>query len=145
MRITSWCRWATAVVPLMLLLTPGCQKDPSPLATVTGKVTYRGLSLQGGTVVFAPDTSRGQRGDMAVGTIGPDGRYSLNTGEVSGVSPGFYRVTVAAIVAPNPAGDGQRFSVPQSLLPEKYRDPELSLLACEVKAGKANTINFDLD
>ena len=31
-----------------------------------------------------------------------------------------------------------------SLLPEKYRDPDLSQLACEVK-GKTNNIDFDLE
>ena len=30
-------------------------------------------------------------------------------------------------------------------LPEKYRDPALSKLECEVTAERANVINFDLD
>jgi hypothetical protein len=31
------------------------------------------------------------------------------------------------------------------LLPEKYRDPELSGLFCEVKGGFAQALDFNLD
>jgi hypothetical protein len=31
------------------------------------------------------------------------------------------------------------------VLPEKYRDPERSGLACEIKGDRENEINFDLD
>jgi hypothetical protein len=30
-------------------------------------------------------------------------------------------------------------------LPEKYRDPEQSMLACEIKPSRTNTIDFNLD
>jgi hypothetical protein len=40
---------------------------------------------------------------------------------------------------------GQRLVVPRTLLPEKYRDPELAGLVREVKAGQENVINLALD
>jgi hypothetical protein len=37
------------------------------------------------------------------------------------------------------------FRIPHSLLPDKYRDPELSGLIGEVKAGQENLIDFHLE
>jgi hypothetical protein len=123
----------------------GCQRTPAPLTAVSGRVAYKGLTLQSGTVVFTPDLSRGETGPIAFGKINSDGTYHLYTSENPGARAGWYRVTVTSMAAPVIPGPGQAFHPPQSLLPEKYRDPELSALACEVKANGANAIDFNLD
>lgn len=128
---------------LLLLPAPGCGGN-APLQPVSGKVTYQGAPVPGGTIVFTPDANRGGHGDIAVGKILTDGTYSLNTNDTPGVAPGPYRVTVASFVASPPVA-GQRFPIPHSLLPERYRDPEMSMLSCDVKVSRPNNINFDLD
>jgi len=120
----------------------GCGKRPLPLTPVTGKVSYRGFALQSGTIVFAPDAKKGESGPLAHGRIREDGSYSLYTGETYGARPGWYRVTVLSIGASLP---GEPYATPQSALPDRYRDPELSLLSREVIAHKSNHIDLDLD
>ena len=62
-----------------------------------------------------------------------------------GAAEGWYRVTIVALEpAFAPGQAGQRL-LPRSLLPEKYRDPELSGLVCEIKAGQDNCIDFNLE
>lgn len=137
-----------AVIPFLsavLVLLAGCDAGSAPLAPVHGKVSYKGAPLPRGTIVFIPDASRGSSGPLARADIQADGSYRLRTGGSEGAPAGFHRVTVAALAAPAAVPAGQRFSVPRSLLPEKYRDPDLSQLTCEVKPGKENGINFNLE
>ena len=123
----------------------GCQRTPAPLTPVSGKVAYKGLTLQSGTIVFTPDASRGESGPIAFGKINPDGTYHLYTSENPGAAAGWYRVTVTSMAPFATARAGQPFNPPQSLLPEKYRDPDLSALACEVKGNRVNAIDFNLE
>jgi hypothetical protein len=124
------------VGPLLLALlvfATGCQR-PVGLHPVSGKVSYKGAALNNGVVVFTPDASRGESGPIALGNIREDGTFALSTGDAPGATAGWYRVTVAAFA---------KSSVP--LLPEKYGNPELSLLRCEIKASQANAIDLNLD
>jgi len=130
---------------LVALMLAGCPRAPAPLAAVTGKVSYENVPIAGGTIVFTPDLSRGHRGAIAVGEIKPDGTYSLRTGSAFGAEPGWYRVTVTCPASTSYTAPGEHFSVPLSMVPEKYGDPELSRLSCEVKENRANTIDFNLD
>jgi hypothetical protein len=123
-------------------LMVGCDPGPQPLAPVTGQVTYQNQPLPRGTIVFVPDADRGNNGPLAQGIIQSQGRYSLQTEGKPGAPPGWYRVTVIA-VEESPAYRGVRFT-PRSLVPERYRDPQLSDLVCEVKPGQENGINFNL-
>jgi hypothetical protein len=127
---------------LVLVLIAGCGR--APLTAVHGKVAYKGMMLQGGVIVFTPDANRGERGSIAVGKIREDGTYTLFTGEQAGASAGWYRVTVSSLAATSGYGP-PGFTAPQSVLPEKYRDPDSSQLACEVKASRTNNIDFNLD
>jgi hypothetical protein len=128
----------------VLALMAGCQQGTGPLTPVHGKVTYRGIALQGGTIVFAPDASRGGSGPLALAEIQPDGSYTLRSGEAYGAVSGWHRVTVAAVYTPG-ATAGQHFAVPLSVVPDRYRDPQLSGLICEVKADLPNVFNFNLE
>lgn len=130
--------FGTLTLLLAAALFAGCQQRPATLAPVSGKVTYRGAALPGGLVVFTPDAARGESGTIACAEIRADGTYVLNTGESPGATAGWYRVTVAALA---PAGAG----LPVPLVPEKYGDPQTSLLSCEVKANRTNQLDFNLD
>jgi hypothetical protein len=127
----------------LLLLCAGCQR-PGPLNPVNGKVFYKGTLLTNGVVVFTPDGTRGESGPIALGTIREDGSYTLNTNDAAGAGAGWYRVSVAAFANSAPKAAGS-FQAPVPLLPEKYRDPELSLLRCQVKPNQVNTIDLTLE
>lgn len=125
-----------------VLMLTGCDSGPT-LAPVRGQVTYQGAPLRRGTIVFTPDAKRGGHGPLASADIQSDGSFTLHTGDLPGAVVGWHRVTIVAVEAAA-AAQGQRFAVPRSLIPEKYRDPELSGLMCEVR-NKDNGIHFNLD
>jgi hypothetical protein len=127
------------------MLPAGCDSGAGARVAVRGKVSYRGVALTTGVIVFAPDPGHGANGPLASARIQSDGRYELQTDDAPGVPAGWYRVTVVAVEAPAQAPSPRGFAVPRSLLPDKYRDPELSGLTCEVRAGRENTINFNLE
>ena len=140
-----WKRLLGLAAALAGLALAGCTAPEEPLAPVHGQVFHNGAPLPGGTIVFTPDPTRGGNGPSARAEIQADGRYVLRTGDQYGAAPGWHRVTIVAVLpAPAPA-PGQRFSHPRSLLPLKYRDPELSGLHGEVKPGEDNAIDFHLD
>lgn len=128
----------------LLCVLPGCQQGNTPLAPVRGKISYRGMFLQNGTIVFIPDASRGTTGPLSQAVIQPDGSYNLRTEQGFGAVPGWHRVTVAAVYAPSTPIRGEAFAVPLSLVPDRYRDPDLSRLVCEVKADQTNVFDFNL-
>ena len=128
------CRFAL-VLPLLLLVA-GCSKDEPALIPVQGTVYYQGEPVTSGTVVFAPDPSRGGSGPLAHGVIGPDGRFTLHTAESPGACPGWHRVTIAGQLTRN----GQPLR-----LPERYCDPELARQSHLVKPGSDNVIDLHLD
>jgi hypothetical protein len=56
----------------------GCGESTSP---VTGKVTYKGEVVKGGTLIFSPIADgRGLPGTPASATVQPDGTYTLERG-----------------------------------------------------------------
>ena len=130
---------------LTLTILGGCHRGQAALTPVSGKVAFKGYSLQGGTIVFTRDSSRGENGPLAFGKINQDGSYNLYTDDVLGAPAGWYRVTVTSLAPSGVQGPGQPWSPPYSLLPDKYRDPEHSELACEIKADHMNAIDFNLD
>jgi len=119
--------------------------DPEALTPVRGKVSYRGVPLSAGMIVFTPDALRGTTGALSRSEIHSDGTYVLQTNSRPGATVGWHRVTVMAIES-NPAASAEGAALnPRSLLPEKYCDPELSGLSCQVRGGRMNSIDFDLD
>jgi hypothetical protein len=145
MRTARMLGFGLLAVTALLPLLGGCQRGSAPLTPVSGKVAYKGFSLQGGTIVFTPDAARGESGRLALGKINQDGSYQLYTGEALGAPAGWYRVTITSLAPSGVQAPGQVFNPPYSLLPEKYRDPDLSELACEIKADRPNKIDFDLN
>lgn len=129
------------IVCLAALAVVGCTQKPPTLNAVSGKVYYKGAILSTGVIVFTPDASRGESGKVAFATIQTDGSYIIATDDVPGVAAGWYRVTIGAVSNPGASYD----TAPTSLIPEKYRDPLLSQLQCEVKENRDNHLDFNLD
>jgi hypothetical protein len=139
MSLTHFARLA-ALPAFLILGVAGCGHDSAPLAAVRGTIAYRGAALRCGTVVFTPDPERGTTGPSACAEVQSDGSFVLRTDQALGAVPGWHRVTVLVLASvPAPA------AAPCRLLPEKYCDPELSGLTCEVKAGQENTIHLNLE
>lgn len=125
----------------------GCGPKHSATASVGGRVTYQGKPVVTGQIMFLPEHGR-----PAVGSIGPDGSYTLTTFEPGdGALLGRCRVTIDARrvigeLAPEGTEDAGGIYVPprvEQLVPEKYSRPETSALTVEVKPGE-NVFDFDL-
>jgi hypothetical protein len=120
-------------------LIPGCwEKGPSN-TSVKGQVFYNGRLLTRGTIVFTADCDRGGTGDMVCSQINSNGNYDLKPKHSEGIEPGWYRVTILALEEPSSFGETR------SLLPERYRDPNLSGLSVEVLPDQVNIKDFHLD
>ncbi|HKB00597.1 MAG TPA: hypothetical protein VKD90_00195 [Gemmataceae bacterium] len=121
----------------------GCGGKVDPNATVVrGQILYRGDPVAGGMIVLAPNPDRGASGAPITAVLQEDGSFTLTAADGKPVAPGWYRIAVAprpgTVDAPTPGG-------PYPGLPSKYRNPALSGLEREVKAGVDNVICFDLD
>ena len=134
-------RMLGCLLALAGLLLVGCGQKSTALTHVSGKVHFRGIQLQSGVIVFSPDTSRGESGKVAIGIIKNDGTYILSTDDVVGAAAGWYRVTISVLSPTGASIDAP----PISLVPEKYRDPALSHLQCEVKPNRDNHLDFNLE
>lgn len=117
--------------PLLLVCLSGCGKGEAQLVPVEGRIVYRGQPVDAGTVVFTPDTERGNTGPIAWAEIQPDGRFRLKSDDRDGATLGWHRVTIA--------GSSQRV-----VLPTYYRDPERSRLVRELKPA-AGVVELQLD
>ncbi len=133
------------VLPFLGLLLAGCGTSTPPLAEVSGTVTYHGQPLPGGVVIFTPDESKGSTGPIATATIQPDGRFTLQTGPTPGAVAGWHRVSVVSVSETDPTPAGYQFAIPTSLIPERYRNPDLSGLSREVHRGEKNVLAINLD
>jgi hypothetical protein len=131
------------------LMLVGCGR--SSQATLTGKVTYKGQPLKGGSIALISET-----GGVERATIAEDGSYKITK-----VPAGSAKVTVDT-KALRPAATKAKQGVyakappeakPQSLkggdadryvaIPDRYADPDKSGIRVQVKNGK-NEQNIDL-
>jgi hypothetical protein len=137
-----------------LLALTGCGGEK--LGQVTGTVTVAGRPVAGGTIQFVPAT-----GKAAVGSINPDGSYTLTTYRTGdGALVGPHKVVIHATrVGPGsvvpatfadelkPAkGDSGKMLVPgkvEWIVPERYSDLISTDLTATVSGGD-QTINFDV-
>jgi len=124
-----------------VVVAVGCGGEPKlQTAQVTGTVTYKGELLKTGDVTFIPVVS----GPAAMGTIGPDGKYTLQTAGQPGAVPGKYRVSIIAVeITPGSPEDPNAGA--RQLIPEKYGSDSTSGLEREIVAGKENVIDFALE
>jgi hypothetical protein len=122
---------------LLCLLFAGC--DSSGVGRlflpVQGKVTLDGTALTTGSLVFKPDTAKGNTSAFQPASeIATDGTYNLYTKEKPGAPAGWYKV---GVVAEGPASATDPYAPRKSLVAQKYNDPETSGLAVEVVASPA--------
>ena len=144
MFVRGWAKSGYAAL-LLLFFPLGCESGGPALAPVHGNVFFKGAPLNTGTIVFTPDDVRGTRGHMARAEIELDGTYVLRTEGQSGALIGWHRVTVMAIAAPSRRAFQESNALPRSLIPNKYRDPEMSGLTCQIKANQDNVVDFHLE
>lgn len=115
------------------------------MAQVSGAVTMGGEPIAGGgdtrcTVNFIPEGGAGAQG---VGLVDANGRYTIQTGSLSGVKPGGYIVTILATTLVPSTVEG----FPPGgrvITPRRYADPGQSGFRVEVEPG-ANEFQFDLE
>jgi hypothetical protein len=77
----------------LLATLAGCSDNGLTLGRVSGKVTYKGVPVQFGTVMFEPDTTKGTNGPSALGNIVQDGTYVMSTQQSGdGAVVGYHKV-----------------------------------------------------
>ena len=126
---------ASAAACLALAGLIGCGGSASDKATISGKVTYNGKPVTGGTLTLYSST-----GAPYPVSIKEDGTFNVSGAPIGQMGVGID--TGPARVAP-PAGSTAPQGPPHVDIPAKYKDPKTSGLTWDVKAGK-NTKDFDL-
>ena len=115
-------------------LLSGCG---AKLPTVQGTVTMDGASVPNAKVVFeAPDRP------MAVATTDEEGRYDVMTGSQRGMAAGSYKVAISAYVTKD---GGTESPVPILSTPKRYNSAQTSGLTAEVKDGRNQNVDFQLE
>jgi hypothetical protein len=134
-----------ALAIVLISFPIGCNRvAPTINTTVQGRVSFQGQPLAGGVVVFSPDPERGGSGKPIPAEIAQDGRFQLNIGAGTVISPGWYRVTIAS--APNSASIGPEIAPGNRIaFPPQLARPDQSGLVREVKEGQENTFSFDIE
>ena len=127
---------ALAMVGASLALTAlfGCGGD-SNKATLSGKVTYKGAPVPGGTLTLYPES-----GPAYPISLHADGTFSVSDVPVGPMGVGIDTGGPAAAAS---AGPGMSNLPPHVDVPLKYKDPKTSHLTWDVKGGH-NTKEFDL-
>jgi hypothetical protein len=97
------------------------------LIPVHGVVYFQDRPLSGGTIVFTPDTRRGQNGPIGMSAIDDQGFFRIASDGQPGVVPGYYSVTIAA-----------------NSLPPRYQDPTESGQTAEIRADLRAPLEFHL-
>jgi hypothetical protein len=143
-RSSSWsASFRTAslrAAAVCLILSPitllGCSGSEG---RVSGKVTYNGQAVTGGTVIFAPlgTGTDANAGVPASGAVKPDGTFVLGTqGAATGAVIGRNRITYAQPPTPPGGTAGAPVAAPYAGLVPKQQE-------VEVKAG-SNTFDIEL-
>jgi hypothetical protein len=126
-------RW----LPLAILCTfgltslAGCGVKHVP---VSGTVTLDGQPLNGGILVFTPDTAKGNTAKISCTSPVKEGHYDLETNGITradsgpGVPLGWYKVTLRVL----DLGSKKRPQAPINVN-EKYKNVEKTPLSVEVK------------
>jgi hypothetical protein len=126
----SWL-YTLALVVALLGAFRGCDSSGvGRLVPVRGKVLFDGQPLTTGSLVFKPNSEKGNASKFEpAATINPDGTYQLFTAEREGAPLGWYNVSV---VAQAPADEKNPYSAQKSLIPARYAETNTSGLEIEV-------------
>jgi hypothetical protein len=132
---------AWGITAVLLAGLTGCGGSTRMLP-VEGQVQFKGKPLTKGTVVLYADASKGNTTKHEPrGTIEADGRYTIVTHPHPGAPPGWYKV---AVIVTEPSDPKNPYSMPRSLIPEKFSKPDQSGLTLEVRSNPPPGA-YDLD
>lgn len=121
----------TLAVLSVVSLSLGCGSGSS-LTPVTGQVLLDEVPLGGGSLTLEPDPVT-QSWDRPVGTIGPEGFFTIFTNGRPGAPPGNYRVVIFAHADTDPGAGSAHPGLPISLIAERYQRGETTPLRLSVK------------
>ncbi len=79
---------------------------------------------------------------MAVATTDDSGRYDVTTGSQRGMAAGSYKVAISAYVT---RGGGTESPIPILSTPKRYNSAQTSGLTAEIKDGRNEDVNFQLE
>jgi hypothetical protein len=132
------------LVASALVFVFGCPSPKEPLIPVSGTITVRKQPLSSGTLVFHPDSTKGNMDKREPrATIAGEfpGLYKLTTDNQDGAPTGWYKVTVHALKA---VTSSER--PPEWLADQKYADEKTSGLSVQVvKDPAARAFDFGLE
>lgn len=115
---------------------PGCSRGGPVVAPVRGTVTYDGVALDTGSVLFIPESG----GKFASADIQPDGSYRLTTfRENDGAIVGSHRIMVSAVRFPNGI---EAPAIP--IIPFRYGSDRTSGLTAVVAETSENVVDLSL-
>lgn len=115
------------------LILTGCGPAAVKLYPVVGRVVVENQPVPSGSIQLRADPSRGNTShEVPVGTILPDGRFELTTGERKGAPAGWWKVVVVAdnfrVFDPPPSPVWPKF-------PEGWEPPKPLVHARYLSAG----------
>jgi predicted small lipoprotein YifL len=130
--MTGRRRWAAvALMAVGAAALAGCGASGPKLIPVSGKVTLDGKPAKEGGVMFI---SASNSMSQLVGSIQPDGTYSIITQREPGAPAGEYRVTVLVTETKKDAS-GNYTGLPRTLSNKQYSNPNTTPLKIEVQEG----------
>lgn len=124
--------FAFAATTLLLVGVAGCGPSAADaFVFVEGQVKAPDMALPSGTVILHPDASKGNTTKHEPrGSIEADGHYKIFTHPHAGAPPGWYKVAIIATQASDPKNP---YSLPRSLIAEKFSKPDESGITLEVR------------
>jgi hypothetical protein len=127
---------ACCLLAVGCVVLAGCGGSKLDTVTVTGRVTYGGGDWpKPGNIDFTPKEAAKGNLHPGSGSFGTDGRFSVKSGQASGLVPGTYGVRIECWETP-PSMENP--SAAKSYVPEKYRNAATSGLTLEIKAGESS-------
>jgi hypothetical protein len=126
---------------LAVFLAAGCgSPTPTPVVPASGVVLLEGNPVAGVVVTFAPALDLGNSGPSASASTGPDGKFTLTTGDRTGAPEGWYR---AILSDPNQINAPQGEDAPKPRIHPIYQGRGTPLLF-KVEAGKLEPFQLRL-
>jgi hypothetical protein len=133
----------------LLTAALGCGSDDGRLTVypVTGAVNVGGKPAPGAKVFLNPvdETRRGPGMPMPTGTVGPDGKFKLNSyAEGDGAPAGDYHVAIVWPEKPKRSTTSLEPPPLEDRLKNRYAVPDASGLTATVKEGPTDLPPFEL-
>jgi hypothetical protein len=130
-----------AFAGLVGLASTGCQFSEEGASQISGRVTYHGKSVRGGSVFLVP--SAGFVGTWGAGTIDNDGRFVVQTTRDDLLlAPGVYGVSFCRAVRTQPVAAPPG---PDSVeIPEKYLDLDHPVFTIQIGNDQPMQVDITL-